>query len=257
MEKEYKLIATKISPETYELIEAICAKKKITKYDLLQIVCDMLVRYMSDRHNLTPNMEAAIMLFEHADEWSHAFNLCDYTAEKEVTEATYFFGDPDKKGVRAVHVKAPYFGDWSQEMNVGKIFERTLCLMMPTRYKRMRQLAQECGCESQIELIDMLINDRCSHNSLQEIREGFEDAARSDYGTKPTDTPYKRKMHRSVDSVNEQLARQQVIQFDEEDEHTAEMEANDSWERASDARSNNGTALDELGNVRPHGCEEL
>lgn len=242
MEKDYMIIATKVSPETYKLLTQLSAKKQITKYELLQLVCEVLVRYMSDKQNLTPDMEKIIQMFEQQDNWSHAFNLCDYTTDKEVTEAVYFLGDKTKKGVAAVHVKTPFFGDWMQDVNVQRIFERVVCLMFPGRYKRLRMLAVDMNCNNLIELVDTLALNQQKEDSLQEIREGFEDAARIDYGTKATDTLYKRKMHRTVDSVNESL--QKEIVFDEEDMRAAEEEVERSTFEVPDE-------------ARPIGCEEL
>lgn len=225
MEREYRNIGTKVSPEAYKALMKICAKKHITLYDLVQIIGDIILRYMSDEHNLTPDMEAAIMTFEHQDDWSHAFNLCDHTKDKEVTEAIYFFGDKSVNGVRAVHVKTPFFGQWTQNYNVQDILERTLCLMMPTRYKRMRRIASDKGCTSILELIDFLINTQDTEDTMREFREDFEDANRSDYGTKPSEHHYMRSMHRTVDSVNDSLDRQMTINFGEDDAALAEEEA--------------------------------
>lgn len=210
MEQPYTIVGTKVSPEAYEILKNICAKKDCTLYELMQIVCDTLVRYTSDRHNLSPEMEKAIMMFEHEDQWSHAFNLCDYTADKEVAEATYFIGSKSASGVRAVHVKTPFFGDWSQDYNVQTILERTLCLLFPTRYKRMRAMAVDMGCSSILQLIDTLIDAHSKDGDLQTIRSSFEDASRTDYGTKAADHLYRRKPHRTVDSFNQQLQQTKI-----------------------------------------------
>lgn len=219
MPRQFKNIGTKVSPEAYEILSSICAKKQISLYDLLQMLCDVIVRYTSDSQNLQPDMEEAIMLFEHMDNWKRAYNLCDYTADKQVTEATYFVGDPKKEGTRAIHVKAPFFGDWTQDTNVSSIFERTCCLMMPTRYKRMRMLAQEHGCHSLIEMIDSMIGEQEKEDSLRDIRSEFEDARRSNFGKKADeDVRYKRVMHRTVDSLNAQLDRTRESDGEEDED---------------------------------------
>lgn len=226
MEREYCNIGTKVSPEAYKTLIRICAKKRITLYELVQIIGDIVLRYMSDEQNLTPDMEAAIMAFEHQDNWSHAFNLCDHTKDKEVIEATYYFGDKSVSGVRAVHVHAPFFDQWTQDLNIQHILERTLCLLTPTRYKRMRQMANAKGCTSILELLDFLVNTQDKEDSMKEYREDFEDANRSDYGTRPSEHHYMRSMHRTVDSVNDSLNRQMTIDFGEDDAAMAEEEAN-------------------------------
>lgn len=202
MDKEdYRVINTKVSPESYERLRRLAAKKNTTVYNLVQMICDTLIRYMDDRHNLTPEMEKAMSIFEHMEGWKDALSLTEPNSHAEISEATYYFTDTTgrKKGARAVHVSIPFFSNWTQCVNIQTILERTLCLLMPNRYKRLRSLAVDMDCSSILELIDTLIVHHANESDVAFIRSQFEDADRSDYGGKPkTDGPYKRKPTQSL-----------------------------------------------------------
>ena len=209
----YKTVATKLSCEAYARMERLSKKKGLTTYEMIQMVCDTLIRYMDDRHNLTPEMEQAMSIFEHLEGWKNAFNLADTTTQPSITEATYYLRDPDKKGVRGVHVEIPFMGQWTQTYNIQEILEQTICLLMPERYKRLRLLAVDNNCSSILQLVDMLIDEHSKDADVAVMRQGFEDANRSDYGKKPADAPYKRKHYKTVN--DDRLTNPQL--FDMED----------------------------------------
>ena len=64
MNKEkFKVIATKVSTFVKERIGRICKKRGLNEYEMLQMMCDCIVRYMDDRHNLTPEMERVMSIW--------------------------------------------------------------------------------------------------------------------------------------------------------------------------------------------------
>lgn len=197
-EKNYVKKQTKVHPFIHHRLEKIAKKKGISVYEMLQMVCDTLARYMDDRHNLTPEMEKAMSIFEHMEGWANALNLADPTVQKIIGEATYFVYDPDgkKKGCRAIHVTKPFFGNWEQNINIQDILERTICLLMPERYTRLRKLAVDKECSSIVELIDTLIDEHSQDEDVKFFREAFEDAERSEYGKQPWQQPFKRHLHK-------------------------------------------------------------
>lgn len=218
-------ITTKVSPATYKQIMNICKKKGITVYEMLQMMCDCIVRYMSSAHNLTPQMEKAMSIFEHLQGWKNAFNLAENDIDPEVAEAIYFIGNKKYKGVRAIHITKPFMTVWRQTENIQDIIERFFCLVIPERYKRLRQVATQMDCSSILEVIDHLVDEYVSDTDLNDIRAEFEDADRSDFGTKPTDQRYKRKLHISMENKRVQ-ERQQTITFTDDDIALANEEAN-------------------------------
>ena len=212
----FRVMATKVSAEAREAFTKICAAKGMSPYELLQIVIDTLIRYMDDRHNMTPEMEQAMSIFEHLEGWKDAFNLADPTTQPEITEATYYLRDPEKKGVRGVHVETPFMGDWGMTYNIQEILEKTINLLMPERYKRLRLLAVDNNCSSILQLVDQLIDEHSKDADVAAMRQGFEDANRSDYGKKPAESPFKRKHYKTVNDYR--LTNPQLFDMEDGDD---------------------------------------
>lgn len=202
---KFKPVATKVSMPAYARLKKLCVAKGLSIYDLLQMVCDTLIRYMDDRHNLTPEMEKAMGIFEHMEGWKSAFNLTDPSVDRTILEAIYFLYDKsgEKHGTRAVHVSQPFFGEWKQDMNVQNIFETVVKRLFPQKYSRLQKLAEDYKCVSILELVDLLLDLHADEADMAELRKTFEDADRSDYGVKPDDVHYKRKMHQDIDMFRE------------------------------------------------------
>lgn len=211
---KYVSVATKVSMWVWGRLNAIAEKKGMSLYEMAQMVYDTLVRYMDDQHNLTAEMEQAMSIFDHMVGWAGQMNLAQ-TSEKVASEATYYLTSEDKEGVRAVHVSRPFFGEAVETANIQEILERTICLLMPQRYARLRRLAVEMDCNSILQLIDTLIDENSREQELKELRKGFEDANRSEFGRKPWEQPFKRHHHRTPDSVAQ--ARQGRIEFTPDD----------------------------------------
>ena len=197
-DKKYEMMQTKVRPEVYARVKRIMKLKGLTDYQLLQMMVDCIDRYMSDKHNLTPEMEKAMSIFEHMEGWANALNLADPSVKKKIGEATYFLYDPEgkKKGTRAVHVMQPSFGNWEETINIQDILERTICLLMPERYTRLRKLAVDFECKSILELIDHLIDAHSEDADVEFFRQAFEDADRSEYGREMWKQPFKRHPHK-------------------------------------------------------------
>lgn len=181
---KYQVLATKVTPEAWQRLNILAHKKGMTIYELVQMVCDTLIRYMDDQHNLTPEIEKAMAIFEHMEGWAESFNLTDPTVQREVGEATYYLQDPDGKrsGVRALHVNKPFFGERTMTANIQQILEHTISMLTPERYRRLRALAVDMECNSLLELFDVLIDYHAHDGDVAELRHTFEDCNRHDYG---------------------------------------------------------------------------
>lgn len=216
--EKYQMLQTKVSPEAYRRMKSIERKKGITDYGLIQMVVDTLIRYMDDRHNLTPEIEQAMSIFEHMEGWAEALNLADPTVKKVIGEAIYFLYDEEgkKKGARGIHVVKPFFGNWTEDANIQHIIERVFCLLIPERYRRLRLLAAELGCSSQIELLDYFIDHFSKESDVQELRRIFEDADRAENGRPQTfGQRTRRKKHMSPDDMGDN---QHIISFNDNNE---------------------------------------
>jgi hypothetical protein len=218
-DEKYKNVSSKLSKYSIERLTRIANKKNMSIYQLIQMVCDTIIRYMDDRHNLSAEMEQAMSIFEHMVGWADALNLADPTVHKEVAQAVYIFQDADgqKKGFRATMVNKPFFDEWTQTENVMDIFERIFNICMPELYMKLFRARIILGCERVSEVINMLADAEVIMHLNGELRQEFEDAARADNGK---DYGYGKKakglQHRTPDSV----ATDQRFQFEDwEGEH--------------------------------------
>jgi len=232
-EDKYKNVSSKLSKYSIERLTRIAQKKNMSIYQLIQMVCDTIIRYMDDRHNLSEEIERAMAIFEHMTGWADALNLADPTVQKEVAQAVYILqdADGDRKGFRATMVNKPWMGIWTQTDNVMEIFERIFNICMPELYMKLFRARIILGCERVSEVINMLADAEVIMQLNGELRKEFEDAARADNGK---DYGYGQKskslQHRTPDSVADDKRYQQThIVFDDDDREIADYEA-DGWE---------------------------
>ena len=232
-DEKYKNVSSKLSKYSIERLTRIAQKKNMSIYTLIQMVCDTIIRYMDDRHNLSEEIERAMAIFEHMTGWADALNLADPTVNKEVAQAVYILQDADgeKRGFRAKMVDKPFCGIWTETDNVMDIFERIFNICMPELYMKLFRARIILGCERVSEVINMLADAEVIMHLNGELRQEFEDAARADngrsvgYGQKT-----KGLQHRSPDSVSEDHRYQQMhIVFDDDDATTTDYEPED-WE---------------------------
>ena len=227
-DEKYKNVSSKLSKYSIERLTRIANKKNMSIYQLIQMVCDTIIRYMDDRHNLSAEMEQAMSIFEHMVGWADALNLADPSVQKEVAQAVYILQDAtgEKKGFRVSMVSKPWMGIWDQTENVMTIFERLFNIMLPELYLKLYRAKILLDCNSVTEVINRLCDAELLEHMNEEYRREFEDAARVDnghnyqYGTKT-----KSKQHRTPDSY----ASDQRIHFDEYDREVADAES-EGWE---------------------------
>jgi hypothetical protein len=230
---KYKNVSSKLSKYSIERLTRIAHKKHMSIYTLIQMVCDTIIRYMDDRHNLSEEIERAMTTFEHMTGWADALNLADPTVQKEVAQAVYIFqdADGDRKGFRATMVDKPWMGVWKQTENVMEIFERIFNVCMPELYMKMVRAKIILGCDRVSEVINRLADAEIIMQLNGELRQDFEDAARADNG-RPYGYGKKTKslQHRTPDSVaDDQRYQQTHIVFDDYDREVADFEA-EGWE---------------------------
>ena len=209
MKDNYMMLQTKVSPMTFADIKRIEHKKGISNYQLVQMFADTIVRYMDDKHNLSPEMERIMMMFEKTVGWKEALNLADPTAKKEVCEAFYVIQDPtgQRKGFRLVNVQRPWMGEWYENSNVITMLDRFIRLLTPTRAERLDKLRKEFGCTSFLDLLDKLIEFHCDDSDMEEVRKTFEDARRHEFGKNiEYGKPTRRSHHYDIDGKGAQRA---------------------------------------------------
>lgn len=198
--EHYKVISTKISPDGYIKLCRLAGKAKMKPYEILQMCADTLIRYMDDKNNLTPEMEKIMSVFEDMVGWKDALNLADPFTKLYISDATYYLKAKGRTGTRAIHVERPFFGDFRQTSNVTEIFDRTVEVLAPMLYRRMRMLCAEKDCKSTLELLQVLVSDQVIEDiNHDEIRKQFEDCNRAD-NSKPIEYRARTKKGRHYDT---------------------------------------------------------
>ena len=196
-----KVVGTKVPIPTWRRFVRVLNKVGMSSYEAIQTFIDVFIRFGDDKHNLTPEMELMMSTFETQDRWGDTFNLADPSAQPDISEATYYLRDKEKKGVRVVHVERPFFGQWSETWNVKQILEKFLCLTFPQLYKRLRFIAVCRECTSILELLYNVVGELESEENKAEFRRPFEDAERSEWGRKPNTQAYKIHHRKTVDNI--------------------------------------------------------
>jgi len=220
------VIATKTSRAFAERLSKLSKSRGYKVYGMLRNCADTIVRYMDDRHNLSPEIEKAMSMFEHLQGWKDNFNLADPNTNPQVVRAVYFLGDEHKKGERAVMVETPFFGHWAETYNVQIILEATIEKLYPEMYRQLRDLGNDLETHSVSETLQQIIVENVNEQQLACIRKGFEENNRSEFGVAPHEgAPYRRKMHKDVDSQSGL----QPIDFDDEDKTLSRLESED-WQ---------------------------
>lgn len=214
-EENVKILATKVSIPAWRRFRRVLDKVGMTPYAAIQNFIDVIIRNGDDRHNLSPDMEELMTTFEHCEDWDKNFNLADPTSRPEISEATYYLRDKNKRGARVVHVELPFFGHWTQTYNVQQILEKFLCLTFPQLYRRLRLVAMMQECNSILELLQKVVTEWESDAQKEELRQPFEDAERTEWGRKLNSPRYKIHRRQTVDG---EAARQTRLFKDEDDE---------------------------------------
>ena len=221
-------LATKVTREEARVLNLIAKKKHMTVYELMQLVCSFLVRYTSDRHNMSEEMNRLMILFHSEVGWKDAFNLCNPSAETEVAEEILILQQKGKKGFGAVKIMKPYMGTWLQTENSLDIVERVIEVCIPSAYQRLRDLAQDMGCPRVGEALIMMADDKKTELLDEQNRREMEGAVVTDtnraidYGNKS-----KQLHHRTPDSLA--MSKQPTFQFIDDDKELAQYEA-EGWE---------------------------
>lgn len=201
----HETISVKVSPMSAALIEGICARTGMVKNTLMHMVLDVLLKYMDDRHNLTPEAQRLMLLFERLEGWGKTFNMCDPSSAPEITVAIYLIGDGKsggKGGQRAMMLLRPFFGEQKETFNVRDITETFMRAVHPLLYRRLRDIARERDCSDITELLNLMLDEYEDDRMSQDIREMFEDCMRADNGRPVEYGARTRRVHRrTIDNM--------------------------------------------------------
>ena len=179
----FRIVNAKIRLWLYERLMRLLDRRKLNANQFFTNVADCFVRYTDDKHNLKPENEKTMAVFEHGIGWEDNFNLGDPSAKPEIVEATYYMVDKNgKKGVRIMHVERPFFGKWTQNFNIIQIFELLFCRAFPQLYKRWRMIAACRNCVNIIEVLTEVVTELEAEEAKKELLEDLQDNDRGDFG---------------------------------------------------------------------------
>lgn len=171
-------LQTKVSCEVYARLEAICKKYDFSIFQLLRMLCDCIIRFMDDKHNLDENLARIIRMFENLPGWKKSICLAESTSEMDIVEAIYILRKKGDAGYRMVMVDRPMMdGDadgWQCTYNIQRIFERLVEVTNPSLYRQLRSIAVELECESLYDLVSRLASMFFNNPDDEELRKQFE-----------------------------------------------------------------------------------
>ena len=170
-------LQTKVSPEVYARLEAICKQYGTSVFQMLRMLAECIIRYMDDRHNLSEELARIIRMFENMPGWNKSICLADDLQEIEIMEAFYVIRDRHKQGCRIVWVERPTMdGDadgWKCTYNVQRILERFVEVLNPSLYKHLRLLSVDLGTESMLDTIHRIADEFMENPDDVELRLQF------------------------------------------------------------------------------------
>ena len=219
------VINTKVSPEARGRLEAICKKFGFTMYDMLQMMCECLIRFMDEEHNIQEPMMKVIRLFENLPEWKTTVRITEpfiMTRKKEVTrgsikkvieeedsvqvvEAFYVIRRKGKTGSRLVHVVRPTMENdaegWQCNYNTVQQLERFMELTNESLYKHLRCLSTDLGTVSLLDTIHTIANLYRENPDEGELRLQFESNDWVKGAQAHRDTVFKRRNSHSMADI--------------------------------------------------------
>ena len=220
-----QVINTKVTQTAKDRLKAICQQYDFSLFDMLQMLCDCLIRFMDEYHNLDESLLRIIRMFEGLQGWDNAFRVTEpfeetdeneeKTSSVEIMEAFYVLKHHKHNGEpRVLHVIRPMMdGDaegWQVNenyrgtFNIQGQFERFMEVMFPKLYKYLRWLADSLETESLYDAIYML-GDKYKENPLEnDLRKLFEEMDWHKGARMYDRTQYKRGYNRSEQSIEAQ-----------------------------------------------------
>lgn len=226
MNDKYENVSTKVAAEVKSQLIHILKRMGLNEYKWLQLMIEVTIRMMDDRHNLSEAMANMIQMFRMVPGFKDAASLVDANAEAQIDGAIYFINVKGKKGYKPVMVERTWFdGEWNETHNVKDIVECVIERCAPDSYMKLRDHMMILECESVFECLMKMVDAYQLVRLDEEIPAMFNDMRAGNgraiqYGNKA-----KGKQHRTPDS----LARDLRIRFDDYDREVAGYEVED-WE---------------------------
>lgn len=194
--RNYKVIATKVSPEAAEMLDAIARRQGTTVYTMLQLMCKVFVKLMADDVPLTADLAKIIRMFDAWNNWDRSFNIVNPSNKPTVTCSIYFLSDNKKDGEDAVLID-----NNRQTYNVQNIVDKFLSKACPNIYRRLMLLSSDLNCMGAYDALDKIIDLYKIDPVEEQVRKMFTDNCRSEFGRSAVCAPYVRHQHKDINTL--------------------------------------------------------
>ncbi len=221
-----KNVSTKVPIWVAELLNIICRARGTDIYGLMQLVLEFIIETAKVNGPVPPQMQALLHMLKMDADWNKAFSFSNPTATMDVAQVILVLqqhdGKQPKQGFGLAMIDKPFLPGETPTMTlcVDDILERIAEVSMKGLYKDLRQIGVAYKSESLRETLTMM----CDAQLIEHLKEM--DAAENpalgnfhDFGKSMEAVKYKRKPHRTPDSLANS---QQRIRFDEDDATTTD-----------------------------------
>lgn len=200
--QHYKVLATKVSAEAAEMLEALAKKRGTTIYTMIQTMCRVFITLMCEGGPLSEELAKIIRLFESKQVWAK-FNIADPTTRASISRAIYFMNDAKgvKRGTECVMVGLPFMNEAEQTFNIQTIIEAFFGECLPGFYRRLRNIGVELETNSIYETLDKVLDLQAVDPNEQELHRMFSDTRRNEFGREMADAPFVRHNKRNIETL--------------------------------------------------------
>ena len=222
--------SVKVTQAVYDLVNILCEglEHGTNGNDLVKMFIHAFIESAKHDGPVSPEMQQFLNMLTLDPGWHKAFNFADVTARMEVAQVILILQQPGKHGFGLTMIDKPWMGDPTMTLCIDDILERVIKLGMPGLDKRLDWIEQQFHCTSRRETLILLCEYMADYlKKEQDLAECPQLGNNHDWGRSMDEVrKYKRKPHRTPDSVTNQ---QQTIQWTDDDREIAEYEAK-GWE---------------------------
>lgn len=242
IEEGFELVQTKVPTHIKQLLDILAGQRGMSTYELLQLLINGFITAAKANGPLSPQMKMLLEVLQTDTSWKGAFSFTGLSGTTDVEQVILIMRQRDqagraKPGFGIAMIDHPCCGGTTMTLCVDDILERVVEVSMKGLYRQLRQIGVSLESESMRETLIML----CDAKAIEDLNEqdrlelpGYGEY--HEFGKRiEFDKKYKRKHHKSPDSIDTQ----QRIVFDDSDREIADYEAKD-WEGEHKGNSDEG-----------------
>lgn len=170
-------VSARVTTEAKARLESLCKQQGFNINTMVKMLCECLIRFMDDEHNLSDDLRRIIRMFEDIPGWKKAFSLTDDWGGVEIIEAFYVLRKRGHEGTRMAHVTRPMLENdemgWTMTYNTQLQLERFIEVNYPSLYRHLRSLSIELGNESIWDTLNTIVNQYRENPDEEELRLQF------------------------------------------------------------------------------------